>query len=53
MSEITTNEDGCKYKLFPNAYQFMLKVKEQLQNNIQINSNGVNQNNDLFANFHE
>ena len=30
LSEITTNEDGCKYKLFPNAFEFLKLIKQWL-----------------------
>lgn len=30
LSEITTNEDGCKFKLFPNAFQFVQLIKQWL-----------------------
>jgi len=33
LSEITTNEDGCKYKLFPNAFQFITLIKKWLEMN--------------------
>jgi len=33
LSEITTNEEGCKYKLFPNAFQFMQLIKQWLAMN--------------------
>jgi len=31
LSEITTNEDGCKYKLFSNAFQFVTLVRRWLK----------------------
>lgn len=30
LTEITTNEDGCKFKLFPNAFEFLSLVKQWL-----------------------
>jgi len=30
LSEITTNEDGCKFKLFPSSFQYVELVKEWL-----------------------
>ena len=30
LSEITTNEDGCPYKLFPSSFQYVELVKEWL-----------------------
>ena len=30
LTEITTNEEGCKFKLFPNAFEFVSLVKQWL-----------------------
>jgi len=40
LSEITTNEDGCKYKLFPNAFEFLKLIKQWLAMNGKTVDNG-------------
>merc|ERR1712086_111840 len=42
LSEITTNEEGCKYKLFPNAFQFMRLIKQWLAMNGKDTSSQTN-----------
>jgi len=38
LSAITTNEDGSKYKLFPNAFQFVKLIKQWLLMNGKVSS---------------
>jgi len=38
LSEITTNEDGSRFKLFPNAFQFVKLIKQWLQMNGKLSS---------------
>ena len=33
LSEITTNEDGTKYKLFPSSFQYISLIKQWLKMN--------------------